>query len=196
MRFAFIAMHRSIWLVAWLCDALDVSRSAFNAWLNRSPSARSRHEEVLVTAINRSFKSSDRSCGARRVWLDVLAEGLACGLRRVERLMRENGLRARPRRRGLPKVQRDNLDEMISALNDDLTEHARADEAAARFTSITGIGVLGATALVAAIGDDEAFRQARDLPAWLGLVLRQMTTGGKPGFSESPNGGTSTFACC
>lgn len=103
MRFAFIAKHRSIWPVAWLCEALDVSRSGFHAWLNRSPSNRSRQDEELVTAIDRSFKSSDRTYGARRVWHDVLAEGLSCGLHRVERLMRENGLRARPRRRGLPK---------------------------------------------------------------------------------------------
>ncbi|QDB99530.1 IS3 family transposase [Mesorhizobium sp. 8] len=103
MRFAFIAKHRSIWPVAWLCDALDVSRSGFHAWLNRTPSTRSRHDEVLVTAIDRSFKSSDRTYGARRVWHDVLAEGLSCGLHRIERLMRQNGLRARPRRRGLPK---------------------------------------------------------------------------------------------
>ena len=103
MRFAFIARHRTIWPVAWLCDALDVSRSGFHAWLNRSPSARSRQDEVLATAIGRSFKSSERTYGARRVWHDVLAEGLSCGLHRVERLMRENGLRARPRRRGLPK---------------------------------------------------------------------------------------------
>ena len=99
----FIAKHRGIWPVAWLCAALDVSRSGFHAWLNRSPSARTRQDEVLVTTIARSFKSSDRTYGARRVWHDVLAEGLNCGLHRVERLMRENGLRARPRRRGLPR---------------------------------------------------------------------------------------------
>ncbi len=72
------------------------------------------------------------------------------------------------------------LDGRIDALNDDLAEHAKSDEAANRLTTIPGIGVLGATALVAAIGDGEAFRRARDLPAWLGLVPRQMTTGGKP----------------
>lgn len=72
------------------------------------------------------------------------------------------------------------LDERIDALNDDLTQHARADEAASRLTTIPGIGVLGATALVAAVGDGEAFRRARDVPAWLGLVPKQMTTGGKP----------------
>ena len=89
--------------VSWLCDVLDVSRSGFHAWLNRSPSARSRRDVVLIPRIDRSFKNSDRTYGARRVWHDVLAEGFSCGLHRVERLMRENGLRARPRRRGLPR---------------------------------------------------------------------------------------------
>lgn len=84
MRFAFIAKHGNIWPVAWLCDALDVSRSGFHAWLNRSPSTHDRHDEVLTTAIDRSFKSSDRTYGARRVWHDVLAEGLSCGLHRVD----------------------------------------------------------------------------------------------------------------
>ena len=80
MRFAFIAKHRNIWPVAWLSDALDVSRSGFNAWLKRSPSARCRHDEMLLGMIDRSFKSSARTYGARWVWRDVLAEGLSCGL--------------------------------------------------------------------------------------------------------------------
>jgi putative transposase len=50
-----------------------------------------------------SFVASDRTYGARRVWRDVLADGVSCGLHRVERLMRSQALRARPRRRGLPK---------------------------------------------------------------------------------------------
>jgi putative transposase len=114
MRFAFIAKHRSIWPVAWLCDALDVSRSGFHAWLNRGPSARSRYDEALLVEIGRSFRSSDRTYGARRVWHDVLAEGLSCGLHRIERLMRENGLRARPRRRGLPKDDGERLAAAVS----------------------------------------------------------------------------------
>ena len=36
MRFAFIAKHRDIWPTSWLCDVLEVSRSGFHAWLNRS----------------------------------------------------------------------------------------------------------------------------------------------------------------
>lgn len=81
-----------------------------------------------------------------------------------------NGLRAEWR----------SLDDRIDALNDEFSAHARMDEAAHRLTSIPGIGVLGATALAAAVGDGEAFRRARDMPAWLGLVPKQMTTGGKP----------------
>ena len=42
MKFGFIAKHRSVWPVAWLCEALGVSRSGFHAWLKRDPSARSR----------------------------------------------------------------------------------------------------------------------------------------------------------
>lgn len=104
MRFAFIAKHRSIWPVAWLCEALDMSRSGFHACLTRAPSVRSRQDEALLGAIDRSFKSSDRTYCARRVWHDILADGDSCGLHRIERLVRENGLRARPCRRGLPKV--------------------------------------------------------------------------------------------
>jgi putative transposase len=103
MRFAFIAKHRHIWPVSWLCEVLDVSRSGFHAWLNRPTSTREIHDARLVTAIETSFKASDRTYGARRVWRDVLEEGLACGLHRIERLMRRNALKARPRRRGKPK---------------------------------------------------------------------------------------------
>jgi transposase len=52
--------------------------------------------------------------------------------------------------------------------------------AAAALTSIPGIGALNATALVAAVGDARTFARSRDLAAWLGLVPRQATTGGKP----------------
>ncbi len=105
MRFAFIAKHRGIWPVSWLCGALGVSRSGFHAWLVRAPSARAKSDDAVGRKIKVSFTLSDRTYGARRVWRDVLAEGVDCGLHRIESLMREQGLRARPRRRGLPRVQ-------------------------------------------------------------------------------------------
>ena len=71
------------------------------------------------------------------------------------------------------------LDKKIGALNAEFVALARQNSAMRRLTSIPGIGVLNATALVAAIGDAGSFKHARDLGAWLGLVPRQFTTGGK-----------------
>ena len=102
MKFGFVAKHRGVWPVLWLCEALGVSRSGFHAWLTRPLSARARNDEVLGARVRASFAASDRTYGARRVWHDVLAEGTSCGLHRIERLMRGQALRARPRRRGLP----------------------------------------------------------------------------------------------
>src|ERR1044072_5567290 len=87
-----------------MCSVLNVSRSGFQAWLTRSPSRRSRDDDAILAKVRTSFVGSDRTYGARRVWHDVLAEGVTCGLHRIERIMRENAMRARPRRRrGLPK---------------------------------------------------------------------------------------------
>ncbi|MBP6434161.1 MAG: IS3 family transposase [Sphingorhabdus sp.] len=103
VRFAFIATHRDIWPVSWICGALGVSRSGFHAWLVRAPSLRTRSDEEIGARVRISHVTSFRTYGARRVWHDLLAEGYRCGLHRIERLMRAQGLRARPRRRGLPK---------------------------------------------------------------------------------------------
>ena len=102
MRFGFMAKHRGIWPVAMMCEALGVSRSGFYAWRTRPPSQRHQDDQVLGAHVHQSFVGSDRTYGARRVWHDVLELGLACGLHRIERLMRAQALRARPRRRGLP----------------------------------------------------------------------------------------------
>lgn len=75
MKFAFVAKYRTIWPVAWQCDALGVSRSGFHAWLSRSRSVRSRSNEELGGKVKASFVASDRTCDARRVWRDLLADG-------------------------------------------------------------------------------------------------------------------------
>jgi putative transposase len=103
VKFEFVAKHRVAWPVNLMCEALGVSRSGFYAWLVRPRSRRSREDETLGTHVRHSFVGSDRTYGSRRVWHDVLALGHRCGLHRIERLMREQALRARPRRRGLPK---------------------------------------------------------------------------------------------
>src|SRR5262245_25223003 len=76
MKFGFIAKHRGIWPAGWLCEALGVSRGGFYAWLTRPRSQRSRIDEELGAKVRASFVASDRTYGARRVWKDMLAEGL------------------------------------------------------------------------------------------------------------------------
>jgi putative transposase len=85
-----------------LCGALGVSRGGFYAWLTRPRSRRSRSDEELGAKVRASFVASDRTYGARRVWHDMIEDGVSCGLHRIERLMRLQALRARPRRRRLP----------------------------------------------------------------------------------------------
>ena len=72
------------------------------------------------------------------------------------------------------------LDRRIVAFDEEFALQARTDETARLLTTIPGIGPLNATALVAAIGNAQTFKRGRDLAAWLGLVPKQMTTGGKP----------------
>lgn len=71
------------------------------------------------------------------------------------------------------------LDSRIEAFDAELTAQAKQDEACRRLCEIPGIGALNATALVAAVGNGAAFDKGRDMAAWLGLVPRQHSTGGK-----------------
>ena len=75
MKFGFIAKHRGIWAVDWMCGALGVSRGGFYAWLKRPRSQRSRSNEELGAKVRASFLASDRTYGARRVWRDLLGGG-------------------------------------------------------------------------------------------------------------------------
>ena len=75
------------------------------------------------------------------------------------------------------------LDERISDLDAKVTSAARTDERTRRLLTIPGIGALNATAPVAVVGDAQAVGRGRDLAAWLGLLPRQATTGGKPRLS-------------
>jgi transposase len=74
----------------------------------------------------------------------------------------------------------DRLEEQIEEVSREIASVAKQDESCARLMEIPGVGPLVSTALVAAIGNGVTFRKGRDLAAWLGLVPRQYSTGGKP----------------
>jgi transposase len=72
------------------------------------------------------------------------------------------------------------LDARIEALNEEIEEISRQEKSCQNLMTIPGVGPLISTATVAAIGNGEAFERGRDFGAWLGLVPRQYSTGGRP----------------
>jgi putative transposase len=102
VKFGFVAKHRGIWPVDVMCGALGVSRSGFYAWRIRAPSRRAQADVRILVEVRASFLMSDRTYGARRILGDVREAGHACGRQHVARLMRQEALWARPRRRARP----------------------------------------------------------------------------------------------
>jgi transposase len=90
---------------------------------------------------------------------------------------------------GLPALTREviaelqerlwDLDERIASYDQRITQLARQHEAAPRLMQLEGVGAATATAIVATIGDGKAFKNGRQFAAWLGLVPRQYSSGGK-----------------
>ena len=72
------------------------------------------------------------------------------------------------------------LDVQIKDLQKEISANARQDEEAKRLMTIPGIGPICASAIQAFAPPMESFRRGRDFSAWLGVVPRQHTTGGKP----------------
>ena len=71
------------------------------------------------------------------------------------------------------------LELQIEQMNDEVEQIASSDAACTRLRQIPGIGPLVATAIVAAIGNGAAFHKGREFAAWLGLVPKQYSTGGR-----------------
>lgn len=72
------------------------------------------------------------------------------------------------------------LESQITECTHEIELIAKRNDDCRRLVAVPGIGPLGATALIAAVGNGATFRKGRELAAWLGLVPRQRTTGGKP----------------
>lgn len=73
-----------------------------------------------------------------------------------------------------------NLEAQLKGLRDEIDNLAQQDASCRRLLDVPGVGTLVATAMVAAVGNGSAFAKGREFAAWLGLVPRQYSTGGKP----------------
>ncbi len=99
MRYRFIEAKKELFPIQVLCSTLRVSRSGYFAWRGRPESKRVRDNRWLLEKIQTSHRLSDQTYGSPRVWEDLLAQGVQVGRHRVARLMRQQQLRSKRRRR-------------------------------------------------------------------------------------------------
>ena len=99
MKFAFIAVHSPEFHVTTMCRVLAVSKAGYYAWVQRPPSTHIADDAALAEAIKSIHEKSRRTYGSPRVHEELKAQGRQHGEKRVARLMREEGLRAKTSRR-------------------------------------------------------------------------------------------------
>ena len=94
-RFGFIQKFGKTLGVKYLCSWLKVSRSGYYAWCHRPVSSRAVSDANLLIKIEQVFNANHQTYGSPRVFHALIKEGVITSEKRVARLMRENGLRAR-----------------------------------------------------------------------------------------------------
>lgn len=82
-----------------MCEVLEVSRSGYYAWGSCNKSKRAQENELLRVEIKRVFFESKRRYGSPRVHRQLKTEGIVCGRHRVAKLMRQEELIARRKRK-------------------------------------------------------------------------------------------------
>ena len=99
MTFQFIRDHREYFPVRLMCRVLEASPSGFYDWLRRPESRRATEDRALVEKIQAVHGDSRRTYGSPRVHASLKAAGYRIGRKRVARLMRENDIRAKAKRK-------------------------------------------------------------------------------------------------
>lgn len=99
MKYRFIDKYRAQYPVLAMCDVLQINRSSYYAWKRRPETPRERADRVLLVHIRAAHKKSKCRYGSPRIHKALGKKGIRCGRKRVERLMRQNDIRAKGRRR-------------------------------------------------------------------------------------------------
>lgn len=106
--FRFVDEQKAHYPVATMCRVLGVSSSGYYAWRSRPASVRALADAILTEVITTIHTDSRRTYGAPRVHAELrLGHGIACGQKRVARLMRACGLQGVHRRKGFRTTRRD-----------------------------------------------------------------------------------------
>jgi len=99
MKYRYIEKERHRYSVKRLCMVLGIKRGSYYAWKKRKPSAREQQNRELVEMIHRIYKLSRKTYGYPRVHAQLRKDGVACNKKRITRLMRQEGLQGRRKRR-------------------------------------------------------------------------------------------------
>jgi transposase InsO family protein len=99
MRFTFIAAKKAEHTVTILCRCMRVTRSGFYAWYRRPESQHARDDRRLKVLVRASFEENKHRYGSPRVHEDLIEQKERVSRKRVVRLMQEEGLKARVRKR-------------------------------------------------------------------------------------------------
>lgn len=102
MKFRLIFQEQRWHGVDRLCRALGVTRGGYWAWLKRRPSARKLDDSMLLADVRRIYGEGRGKYGSPRIHGELTKAGKLCGKKRVERLMRENGIKAKPVKKHKP----------------------------------------------------------------------------------------------
>ncbi|WP_336944585.1 IS3 family transposase [Acinetobacter modestus] len=94
MRYAFIRDNQHIWPVRRLCSTLDVHHSGYYAWLKQPTSKTARKRQQLSGLIKQFWLESGGVYGYRKIHCDLKDVGESCGINRVHRLMKADGLKS------------------------------------------------------------------------------------------------------
>ena len=99
MKFAFIAAREVAFPISSMCRVLGVTKSGFYAWAKRPKPARAKRDAQLAAAVAAVHQRSRGTYGSPRVHRELKARGVPVSKKRVERVMRDNGLQGRSKRR-------------------------------------------------------------------------------------------------
>ena len=99
MRYGFIFENRGIFKLEKMCKVLEVSRSGYHKYVNRKMSNRKMENIFLLEHIKKIHEKSHCIYGSRKIRAELRSEGINCNRKRISRLMRENGIYSKTKRR-------------------------------------------------------------------------------------------------
>ncbi|MBI3329580.1 MAG: IS3 family transposase [Nitrospinae bacterium] len=152
MKFRLIQQERRWYGIDALCQVLGVTRGGYWSWVRRRPGPRRLADAVLLADIRQIYKAQRQVYGSPRIHDELQKQGVRCGRKRVERLMSENGIRAKQGKKYKPKTtdSRHNLPVAQNILN---RQFARERPNEAWVTDITYIPTREGWLYLAAIMD-------------------------------------------